>query len=462
MSINDARTKETHVTNPAEGATRDELEALTLRLEAEGVALLVGTALDFAGVTRSKGMPIRRLASFHGSGAGAAPSWVVFCVDNGLAFTSTIGVTGDLRLRLDVRQVRRIDAGLAWGPTDYVNQDGTPSTHCARGRLASVVAAAEARGLSPLMGTELEFMLTTPAGERLPKTSWAAYGMKSVVEHRAFLVDLTDTLEKAGVWPEQIHAEYGIDQFEVSLAPASPVEMADASILARILTGIVAARHNLAVSFSPLPWADGSGNGAHLHLSLSRGDSALFASGEGPYGISAEGGAAIGGILQALPELLAVYAGSAISPQRLKPDTWAGASACWGLENREAAVRFIAHTPGNPHGANVELKVVDPSANIYVAAAALLGSALHGIESGLPLPPEVTTNPSSDPRQAEWALASDQSTILDAFEASALAADILGPDIVEGVLAVRRHEERLFAGMRAEDIAHALRFAWTS
>lgn len=452
----------THVTNPTEGSTRDELEELTLRLEAEGVALLVGTALDFAGVTRSKGMPIRRLASFHETGAGAAPSWVVFCVDNGLAFTGAIGVTGDLRLRLDARQVRRIDEGLAWGPTDFVNQDGTPSTHCARHRLASIVAGAAAGGLSALMGAELEFTLTTPAGERLPKTSWSAYGMKSVVEHRAFLVDLTDTLEQAGVWPEQIHAEYGTDQFEVSLAPAPPVEMADASILARILVGIVAARHGMAVSFSPLPWADGSGNGAHLHLSLSRGASPLFAGGEGPYGISAEGGAAIAGILSALPGLLAVYAGSAISAQRLKPDTWSGASACWGLENREAAVRFIAQTAGTPRGANVELKVVDPSANIYLAAAALLGSALHGIESDLPLPPEVTTNPAHDPRHAEWALASDQSTILDTFEASALAADILGPDIVEGLLAVRRHEETIFAGMSTEDIARALRFAWTS
>lgn len=60
------------------------------------------------------------------------------------------------------------------------------------------------------------------------------------------------------------------------------------------------------------------------------------------------------------------------------------------------------------------------------------------------------------------ALASDQSTILDAFEASALAADILGPDIVEGLLAVRRHEETVFAGMSTEGVARALRFAWTS
>lgn len=449
------------MTTPPPGSSRDELEALTVSLQDAGVALLVGTALDFAGVNRSKGVPVRRLASFHQTGAGASPSWVVFCIDNGIAFTSTIGVTGDLRLRLDVNQVRQIDAGLAWGPTDYYNQDGTISSHCARGRLRAMIAAAEARGLTPLMGTELEFTLTTASGDRLPKTSWSAYGMKAVTAHRAFLVDLTDTLEKAGLEAEQIHAEYGTDQFEVSLAPASPVDMADTQVLARILIGIVAARHDMAASFSPLPWADGSGNGAHLHLSLDHDGTPLFAGGDGPHGITAEGGAAIGGILHALPELLGLYAGSVISAQRLKPGAWSGASACWGLENREAALRFLAATPGNPHGANVELKIVDPSANIYIAAAALLGSALHGIESELPLPREIVDNPADDPDHAKFALAFDQPTILDALEASTLAVQILGADIHEGVLAVRRHEQHTFDGVSPEDIAHAVRFAWS-
>jgi glutamine synthetase len=442
-------------------SNREELEALTLQMEAADVDLLVGTALDFSGVIRSKGVPIRRLAAFHESGMGASPSWVVFCVDNGIAFTPSIGVTGDLRLRLDPRQVRRIDAGLAWGPTDYYNQDGSPSAHCARGRLALLVEKASVEGLTPLMGTELEFTLTTLDGERLPKPAWAAYGISAVVRHREFLVDLTATLEKAGVWPEQIHAEYGLDQFEVSLAPAPPVDMADASILSRILIGVVAARHGMAVSFSPLPWIDQSGNGAHLHLSLSRNGAPLFAGGDGPHGMTSEGGSAIGGVLRGLPELLGVYAGSAISAQRLKPGSWSGASACWGLENREAAVRFLAGTPGNPHGANIELKIVDPSANIYLAAAALLGSAVNGITDGTALPAEVSIDPASNQDYAEFALASDQKSILDALQRSALAEDILGPDIVEGVLAVRRHEQHTFEGTSAEDIAHALRFAWS-
>ena len=441
--------------------TSVEPAALASALEDAGVDLLVGTAVDFAGVTRSKGVPVRRLPAFVESGMGASPSWNVFCVDNAIAFTSTIGVTGDLRLRLDPARVRRIDEGLAWGPADFYEQDGTASPLCSRGRLAAVARRANELGLTATMGTELEFTLTTADGERLPRPAWAAYGMQSVVANRAFLVDLTATLESAGVGPEQIHAEYGVDQFEVSLAPADPVAMADGQVLTRTLIGIVAARHGMAASFSPVPWIDGTGNGAHLHLSLGRDGAPLFAGGDGPHGITADGGSAIAGILAGLPELLGVYAGSVLSAHRLKPGHWSGAAVCWGLENREAAVRFLAATHGNPHGANVELKVVDPTANIYLAAAALLGSALHGVEAGLPLPPEVATDPAGR-SDASLALDSDHDSILRTLEGSALAARILGPEILEGVVAVRRHEATVFASLTAEQIAEAVRFAWSS
>ena len=42
-----------------------------------------------------------------------------------------------------------------------------------------------------------------------------------------------------------------------------------------------------------------------------------------------------------LPALLAVGAPTVASYLRLIPSHWAGAFACWGLENREAAVRFV-------------------------------------------------------------------------------------------------------------------------
>ncbi len=283
----------------------------------------------------------------------------------------------------------------------------------------------------------------------------------AAVERRSFLVDLTETFERARVGVEQIHPEYATQQFEVSFAPRTPVAMADTGILARILIALVAARHGLGVSLSPVPATGGAGNGAHLHLSLSRDGANLFSTGTGPHGLTDEGGSAIAGTLDLLPELMGIYAGSVLSSLRLVPNSWSGAAACWGLENREAAVRFIAGTPGNPHGANIELKVVDPSANLYLAAAAFLGSALSGIERGLPLPAEVTKNPADLATFDEIRLATAQDEHLDRLAGSAFAAELFGKDVIDGVLAVRRHEASVFKDSTPDQITAALRLAWS-
>ena len=72
---------------------------------------------------------------------------------------------------------------------------------------------------------------------------------------------------------------------------------------------------------------------------------------------------------------------------RLRPGYFAGAYTFWGVENREAALRYV---PGGEllgaDAANIELKACDASANPYLALAAVIASGLAGIADGLPLP----------------------------------------------------------------------------
>jgi glutamine synthetase len=170
----------------------------------------------------------------------------------------------------------------------------------------------------------------------------------------------------------------------------------------------------------------------------------------------------VAGLVAGLADVQAVLAGSVLSAQRLKPGNWAGAFACWGLENREAAVRLVAATPGSPHGASVEIKIIDGSANPYLAGACVLGLALDGIRRALPLPDEVTVNPTELPEseQAALALAPDQAGALDALASSALARELLGDLVVDGTLAVRRHEQRTYGDDPAA-AATALRLAFS-
>jgi glutamine synthetase len=179
-----------------------------------------------------------------------------------------------------------------------------------------------------------------------------------------------------------------------------------------------------------------------------------------------DGEHAIGGILVGLPEAQGVLSGSIVSGFRMQPGFWAGANVCWGTENREAAVRFLVGGPANPYGANVEVKVVDPSANPYFASAVILGLALDGIEQRTPLPPEVTVDPASlgddeRSRAGVVTLPTDQAAVIDALDGSSRIRDILGDAAVDATVAVRRYEHDTYGDLEPAELADKFRMAWS-
>lgn len=435
-----------------------ELAAAEACLAAGEVRLLSGTVVDPAGVIRAKHVPAARARAFHVAGMGASPSWNVFCIDNALAFRPGFGVVGDLRLRADLAALHGLGDGVAWAPAEMFTQDGDPLPVCTRGLLRRTQAELAGRGLTALVGAELEFVIPALAGR-----PWNAYGLGPILDVEPFVLDLVDSCAAAGLPLEQVHAEYGDGQLELSLGPTDPLTAADNIVLARLLAGQAARRHGLTASFSPLPFAGGAGNGAHQHLSLFRDGVALFSGGRGPHGLTPDGEAAIAGIVAGLPELLAVFAGSVLSAHRLQPGRWSGAYACWGLENREAAVRLCAATPGNPHGASVELKCIDPSANPFLATAAFLGLAADGLSRGAALPPEVTVNPIElTGAQAPVRLPVDQAAALATLDASSLAERLLGTEIRTALSAVRHHELDTYGEEDIAVLAERFRFTWSS
>jgi glutamine synthetase len=129
-------------------------------------------------------------------------------------------------------------------------------------------------------------------------------------------------------------------------------------------------------------------------------------------------------------------------------------------------VRFLTGGPGNPHGGNVEVKVIDPSANPYLASAAVLGLALDGIERELALPPETTVDPatlSGEQRDSDGTvlLAAEQHIALDRLDRSTLLRGILGDEVVDSVLAVRRYEQENFGDLSPEELCDKFRMAWS-
>jgi len=435
--------------------------------EAPAGGIVIGTIVNPAGLTLAKVVSADTLGRFADPGLGASPTWHGFVPDrSGIAFTDAISVVGDERVRIDRHAMRTIDDGLAWAPGQFFDQDGNPVAACTRGTLGRIESRLEQEGLRALIGHEIEFLLVDPAGDPLPGQLWAQYGMAGVLEHEAFVRDVMAAMAAAGVVIEQFHPEYGVNQFEMSLAPASPVAAADQLVLARILVSRAARKHGMRVSLSPVPFAGSVGSGAHQHVSLLRERTPLFSGGHGPHGLTAEGAGAIGGVISGLADAQLIFSGSIVSGQRMRPGNWAGAYACWGTENREAAVRFVPNSPGSPHGANVEVKVVDPSANPYLASAAILGLALDGLERDAPLPPEICTDPhtlSQADRDAAGVklLSHDQAVAIAALDGSHRMRAILGDPVIDALVAVRRYEQQRYAGLSEAEAADKFRMAWS-
>lgn len=436
-------------------------------LEANDVVTVVGTVVNPAGLIHAKTVPIHRLNAFADPGLGASPVWHGFIIDQvGIAFTDGIGVVGDERIRIDLTSLRILGDGLAWAPGEFFTQDGEPVPMCSRGTLARTEAQLAERGLQAQVGHELEFVLVGPDGNALPADLWAQYGLAGILEYEGFVRDVTAAGVAAGVGIEQFHPEYGHNQFEMSLRPRTPVAAADHLVLARIIVSRVARRHGLRVSFSPVPFAGAVGSGAHQHFSLTRGATPVFSGGAGVHGMTPEGESAVAGVLGGLPEAQGVLAGSILSGLRLQPGHWAGAYACWGVENREAAVRFLVGGPANPHGANVEVKIVDPSANPYFASAAILGLALEGIERSATLAPETTVDPATQTDNQRSSagtvrLPNAQADVIAALDDSALLRRILGDQSVDMLVAVRRYEADHYGDLSPEELAGKFRLAWS-
>jgi glutamine synthetase len=451
---------------------RARLLAEELSLGHLPVQAVVLSWVDTAGINRIKTVPVRRLVSATTWGAGMSPVFDTFLADDSIVSTDVLGgPDGDLRLIPDLDGLVALagQPGWAWAPVDRIRQDGDPHPACTRTLLRGLVRGAAEAGISFKAGIEIEFALgrdDAPPGEFVPACTGPAYGMTRLVELSDFAAEVLRALAEQNVDVEQIHPEYASGQFEVSVGALDPVAAADRSVLVRQTIRAVAARHGLRVSFAPSVLAGGVGNGGHVHLSAWRDGVNLHSGGEGRYGLTQDGEALAAGILAELPALAALTTPSPSSFLRLQPSHWAGVYACWGRENREAAVRLVTGMVGDTGGAaNLEVKCADLAANPYLLLAGLLATGLEGIKHGLSLPDEVTGDPAGLDdaelgRRGVHRLPTTMAEALEAFTGSSVLREALGPVLADAVIAVRRGEAARVADLDDEAIAAAYRWVY--
>ncbi|MEB3860414.1 MAG: glutamine synthetase family protein [Desulfurococcales archaeon] len=304
-----------------------------------------------------------------------------------------------------------------------------------------------------LVGFEPEFYILRKTAEKGSiemfehHLCFSTHGMQSV---HGLLLDVIDALKKQGIEVEHYYPEYGSGQHELSISPYEPLQAADKLVYFRETLRGVLGKHGLYASFMPKPSETLPGTGMHVHISVWRDGSNLLFSEDDKYMLSDEGYYFIGGILKHLEEIIATTAASVNSYKRLRPNSWSSAYACWGPENREAAVRIPKPPRGREEKAlRLELKFVDATANPYLALGSIIAAGLEGIEKKIDPGEPCLENPAAVPEEERekrgWRRYPEN--LLDAirgFQRSGLMRRTWGDTLVEEYYKLKKFQWDLY------------------
>ncbi|MDP5084266.1 MAG: glutamine synthetase family protein [Yoonia sp.] len=335
------------------------------------------------------------------------------------------------------------------------HEDGRPFAGDPRHALAKVVARYKALGLTPVAATEMEFYLVDDSGLELRQPKSPRSGKRragaEILSLRAldafdnFFNELYEACELMDIPAEAAISEGGIGQFEVNLEHVpDALKAADDAWLFKMLVRGLARNHGMAASFMAKPYEDYAGNGLHTHFSI------IDENGKNVMANDTYEGSpllhnAIAGCLAGIPELALIFAPHGNSYERLVPGAHAPTGICWAYDNRTASVRV----PGGSFGARrIEHRVAGGDVNPYLFLAAVLGSALIGIEDKLTPPEPITGNAYIQKMPqvpGSWGEA------IDAFEKSPLAQRIFDPQLVDNLIRTKRQEMHYFKELTPEE-----------
>src|SRR5262249_11375906 len=161
-------------------------------------------------------------------------------------------------------------------------------------------------------------------------------------------------------------------------------------------------KHGKVATFMPKPLFADNASGMHCHQSLWKGEKNLFYAADGWALTSETCRWYIGGLLKHAPALMAFFGPTTTSYKRLVPGYEAPVNLAMSQRNRSAAARIPMYSD-SPNAKRVEFRCPDPTANAYLAFAAMLMAGLDGVankmDPGEPLdkniydlPPEESKN----------------------------------------------------------------------
>lgn len=349
---------------------------------------------DLTGFGFGKRLPIEEIDSLYRSGMGfSAAPYVLDARHDGYGSGGIGWNDGDPDAKGQPLPGTLKPMPWAAVPTAQVMLDitlastGQPLWSDPRHLLKTIVAKLNADGLFPVVACEFEFFLTDgmreadgrirpPVIKRTgrpigPPTNLSVLTLEEVALWSARLADAARAQD---VPMASVIAEMGVGQFETNLHHRADAVLAgDQAILLKRLIRGTARAEGWDATFMAKPYADQSGSGLHVHVSLGdRHGNNIFADPTHGERVLRH---AIGGMQKLMPESLGFFAPNHNSFRRFG-GLFAPVNRKWGEDNRTVALR-IPSDKGN--GRRIEHRLAGADANPYLVLAAILAAAHHGI-----------------------------------------------------------------------------------
>lgn len=369
---------------------------------------------------------------------------------SGYAMSSWETGYGDMVMKPDPRTLRRIP----WLPAtalviaDLEWPDGGAVSVAPRSVLRRQLDRLSERGLIADAATELEFIVF----DEPYRQAWASgyrnltpasdynidYAMLASTRMDPLLRDIRLGMEAAGLRFETVKGECNYGQQEIGFRYDEAVVTCDNHAIYKNGAKEIADQHGKSLTFMA-KYDEREGNSCHIHLSLRDDDgAAVFADDDGPHGMSPLFRSFVAGLLASLRELTLFFAPNINSYKRFADGSFAPTAVAWGLDNRTCALRVVGHG----RGIRVECRVPGGDVNQYLAVAALIAGGLYGVERDLELPEPWVGN-AYEARDVER-LPTTLAEAAALFEASSLARDAFGDDVVAHYLNNARIEQAAF------------------
>lgn len=190
--------------------------------------------------------------------------------------------------------------------------------------------------------------------------------------------DIVLELENMGFDVEASHHEVAPGQHEIDFKYADALTAADNIQTFKLVVKTVARKYNLHATFMPKPLDGINGSGMHLNMSLFNKEGNAFYDEKGELQLSQKAYWFLGGLLKHARSYTAVCNPIVNSYKRLVPGYEAPVYVAWSGSNRSPLIR-VPSSKGL--STRFEVRSVDPSANSYLAIAAVLEAGLDGIRN---------------------------------------------------------------------------------